>query len=93
MKRLPGPLRREVFNRRNTQCGINIMDCADLPNWWTDGGDEGIYLKITNCMDNTIHRAYPRPIPGRVCRRLEMRDGDLYWLYDKAGKPKQEDGK
>lgn len=93
-----GTLRREVFNKNNSICTTARIKELDVDNWWTDGCNfisKEIYLHVKYAdiypdvygLNGTGHRVWPRKVKGYQCRRIEIRDGLLYWLYDKV-KPK-----
>lgn len=88
LKRLVGrgPLWRAVFNERNSTSTAQLSDLVQ-GEWWMDTCFAPIYIHVPHCgmngMEGTIHRVYPRTIGGYECRRIGMRNGKVYWLYDK----------
>ena len=81
------PIRRVVFNPRNSTCGSARVEDLWRYWWWTDNSDpDGIYIHACRWSDRTYHRVCPRPMTGYTCKRLEMKnrmDGaKLFWLYD-----------
>ena len=80
------PIRRAVFNPRNSTCGsARVEDLSAY--WWTDNSDpDSLYIHACRWSDRTYHRVWPRPIPGYTCKRLEMKNriygGVPFWLYD-----------
>ena len=75
------PRSRGVFNKRNSICGSANIDDLVTGEWWTDGGDE-IYIHAKHKDGETSHRVFPRKMRGYKCKRMTMKDGKLYWLYD-----------
>jgi hypothetical protein len=86
----PIVIRRRVDVPRNSFCGsIKIRD-LDFTEWFTGSWpDRSIYLLIPHeslqVRDKSIHRVYPRIVNGYSCSRLGMKQGRLYWLYDRRG--------
>lgn len=87
MKR-PGPIRRAVASKRNSDCGSADLADLDWSNWWTDDSALQLYLHVRrlhadiegNCPhDETWHRVYCRAAERP---RLLMENGKLYWLID-----------
>lgn len=84
------PIRRAVFNPRNSKCGSAPIADLSAHWWWTDNSDAAsIYIHACRWSDRTYHRVWPRPIPGYTCNRLEMKNrmkgAKLFWLYDANG--------
>ena len=80
MVKIPGPYRRKVKSRRNSECS-GALDQLDWGNWWTDGVDDKLFLHVGHMDGDSSHRV--------LCRktgtpRLEMVDGILYWLIDRG---------
>ena len=81
------PIRRAVFNPRNSTCGSASVEDLSASWWWTDNSDtDSLYIHACRCSDRTYHRVWPRRIQGYTCKRLEMKNrihgGVLFWLYD-----------
>ena len=82
----PSIIRRAVFSPRNSVCGSTRVRELSKQKWWTDNSDPAsLYIHACHQSDKTYHRVWPRPIPGYVCKRLEMKWGTLIWMYDATG--------
>jgi len=81
------PIRRAVFNPRNSTCGSARMDELSAYWWWTDNSNpNSLYIHACRWSDRTYHRVWPRSITGYTCKRIEMQNrlygAKLFWLYD-----------
>ena len=79
-------LRRGVFSERNSTCGSARVDDLCSCGWWTDNSDPAsLYIHVRKA-DGTVHRVWPRHIPGYTCKRVGMQGrmhvAKLVWLYD-----------
>ena len=88
-RKKPAMLRRRVFNSRNSACNVP-MDWLDQSRWWTDAflTDAWRYLHVEghDKEDGRVFRVYPREIKGyEYAVRLEMKAGELFWLYNIEG--------
>jgi hypothetical protein len=86
-RKQPGPRRLKVASPRNSALGtgLPLSDIDWSRGWWTSYGFSGqtmhLYVWTTGKSEGepTVQRLYCR----RSHRpRLEMRDGELYWLVD-----------
>ncbi|MCB2071210.1 MAG: hypothetical protein KDF67_17125 [Ottowia sp.] len=78
-RRLPGPLRLQVNNRRHSSCAMPL-GWLDWSRWFTDGAGGQLYLHVYG-PDGAIVRVYCRRSDKP---RLEFMDGQLWWLVDRA---------
>ena len=72
-----GEYRRKVFCGRNSTCAVPFR-VLDTLNWWTDNSCGQHYIHCVARGDGTVHRVFCR---GCDNPRLEMKNGELYWLY------------
>ena len=83
-KRTYGPSRRKVKDRRNSESDVPLSQ-LNWMQWWIDRGFSGqvLYLKVPHADPTlgSVHRVYCK---WSDTPRLEMKDGELYWLIDKV---------
>ena len=84
---MKSPKLRLIASPRNSDCSYAL--CAlDFNEWWTDREQDGaIYLHVRQAWSESVHRVFPRALPGCRCKRIKMSNGKLYWLYDAEVKP------
>jgi len=79
-----GPIKKLVVG--HSTCGSASIGCLDWRSWYLDSGfGDGCYLHVRHLSKYdgvTYHRVYPRKVRGRVCHRIAMLKGRLYWLHD-----------
>ena len=79
-----GPIKKLVVG--HSTCGSASIGCLDWRSWYLDSGfGDGCYLHVRHLSKYdgvTYHRVYPRKVRGRVCHRIAMLRGRLYWLHD-----------
>ena len=80
MVKIPGPYRRKVKSRRNSECGFDL-DQLDWGNWWTDDSFGMFSLHVQRKDGDGVRCVYCRKTDTP---RLEMVDGVLYWLIDRG---------
>lgn len=80
--------RYKVRSKRNSICNYNVEDDSlDWSFWWTDiwHNDQGAhvesYLHVYDKDHDSIQRVRCRK---SLVARIEMRDGELYWLVDRT---------
>jgi len=80
MKRLK-PRRLKINSIRNSTCGSARLADLDWSHWCTDIGFAGcsLYLHVAHVDGETAHRVHCK---HALRPRLEMKDGELYWLVD-----------
>lgn len=82
--KIKGPINRRVLG--NSSCPSQRLSALDWSNWWLDHGfGDGCYLHVRHICDDgdeTWHRVYPHRVKGRVCHRVAVYGGVLYWLHD-----------
>lgn len=93
MSELHRVLSRSVAVKRNSLMSVPL-EWHDWACWWTDDGEQGIYLHVHGNaaadptgeygLSERVFRVYPRQKKGFVCRRLSMTPAGLHWLYDKV---------
>jgi hypothetical protein len=92
--KIPRMTWRSVNNPRNSASSGVPFSWLDWSNWWTDGGERGLYIHVHGVKDHPedaaygmsecVYRVYPRERKGFRCTRLAVRDGELGWLYDEV---------
>jgi len=75
-----GPRRLKVRNRRNSECNFDL-DALDWSSWFTDTSFGEFYLHIYDLAHDSVQRVRCRKTPRP---RLEMANGELYWLVDQT---------
>ena len=82
-KRLPGPRRYPVANRRHS-VSTATLDRLDWTRWFTDGTGGRLYLHVWTKDGETCHRVFCR---HSDTPRLSCDGGMLRWLVDDRKPP------